>query len=1380
MILTVFTPSASALTYSGSSSYKSGKYYKQLTNIALTGDQRKDIVAIAQSQIGYQEGGSSSQLSGTVKGSGNYTEYGRWYGMQDMWCAMFVSWCAYVAGVPTSVVPSHSYTPTGLNWFIDRGRAYSRATVANGGYTPQPGDIIYFKSSRNQNITNHVGIVTGYSDGTVYTIEGNTSSATISTNGGAVCAKSYSISNTYIRYICCPNYTVPAVEETPPVDPWRDVVFDASFYADKYSDAKASCGSDFDALYQHFKTYGIKEGRQASPNFDLTYYLANNPGVQQSIGSATNYQAAYDYFVTSGYLDVNAKTAAPVDIGDHFYARIQMTPGKNLSLMDNDVILYSASEMPAQIWEFTRQSDGSYKIVNAKYSLCLSVQDAARTSGANVHTAKGIGGSHQSWFIYSYKGRYMLRPANSAYCALDVYGGYTDDLTNIEIYAANRSAAQLFDICKFDYTGAEYAVDLGQDLYVKISNAASGTYLTNASKNVTCAPDTDSAISVWRLIHQDDGSYRIIGQNTRLDMIAQGGADGDGVNVEMEYDYDAGLSYQRWYIYRCHHGYTLRAAHSSATRLAVESVSPTGSVNVQLGTVAGDDKQIFNITEIDYLEEVTPDNLGDDFYAKVRYYAGGTYMSLSNVNVITYSKSDSNAQLWRFIRQNNGSYKIVNQKTGMLLDALDTSAGDGVNVRTRTKEFAITSGWYLYKVGGLYALRCADTEDLMVTVEGGDAEPETNIHLGTFTGQTAQRFALEITDFYDAVKPIDLGDVFYSKITNIASGKNVSLNTDGGVNVVLNANSDAANQTWKFVRQSDGSYEIINQGNGFLLNTSGGSSEPGTNINTRGDENLTQQRWFIYLKEGNYILQPACASGCLLTVAGGSYADGTNVQNEAAAFSEAQMFSIISNVCGEAAVNSVGVTDEQMEVLRKIMYAVETGGQVYGNADYADFTEAYTNTSQEHAITIGAGQWYGPEAKTLLNRIRSADPALFASLDTAGVAADLDSSDWSSYSISKTSAKAKCIVSIISTDVGKAMQDQLIDEQMIKFMQEAKNLGVTDINALMMCANIRHLGGLSALKRILNKTATPYTLENICVGMSTDTGNQVGAPLFQSRHDFVVKYLNKYIPAEPVAAEHSFGYIKVESYATCGSAGLTFYLCNNCNMVKKEITPPTGDHAWVNATCTVAKTCSTCGLTEGAALGHSHKAVVTAPTCNDGGYTTYTCVCGDSYIADQVSARGHSYVDGICVNCGVVDPDYVAPVVVPTLTGAGFSLSFESEILVNFYYTATNTDDVMEQGMLVFYTDPTSADIAKADDVYIGSAVSGSYFVNTTRGIAAKEMGDSRYYCAFAKLSDGTYAYSPLCQYSPKKYATNMLANGTASAGQKALCVAMLNYGAAA
>jgi hypothetical protein len=104
---------------------------------------------------------------------------------------------------------------------------------------------------------------------------------------------------------------------------------------------------------------------------------------------------------------------------------------------------------------------------------------------------------------------------------------------------------------------------------------------------------------------------------------------------------------------------------------------------------------------------------------------------------------------------------------------------------------------------------------------------------------------------------------------------------------------------------------------------------------------------------------------------------------------------------------------------------------------------------------------------------------------------------------------------------------------------------------------------------------------------------------------------------------------------------------------------------------------------------------------------------------------------------------------------------------------------VTEQGMLVFYRDPGEADISKANDVYTGSKSDGSVFMNTTHGIAAKYMGDERYYCAYAKLTDGTYVYSPLYQYSPQKYALGRIANSS-NDKLKALCVAMLNYGAAA
>lgn len=197
---------ASALEYTGTGSYLSGKYYRKLAQVSLTGEPRADIVAIARSQVGYQEGGSVNQLSGEVYGGVNHTEYGAWYGLQDMWCAMFVSWCANLAGVSTDTVPSHCYTPDGLDWFMSRGLAYSRADVQAGMYTPKAGDLIYFKSSRNAKPTNHVGIVTGYSNGRVYTVEGNIGAAGKTTSGGMVAELSYPISNTYIAFICAPVY----------------------------------------------------------------------------------------------------------------------------------------------------------------------------------------------------------------------------------------------------------------------------------------------------------------------------------------------------------------------------------------------------------------------------------------------------------------------------------------------------------------------------------------------------------------------------------------------------------------------------------------------------------------------------------------------------------------------------------------------------------------------------------------------------------------------------------------------------------------------------------------------------------------------------------------------------------------------------------------------------------------------------------------------------------------------------------------------------------------------------------------------------------------------------------------------------------------------
>lgn len=44
---------------------------------------------------------------------------------------------------------------------------------------------------------------------------------------------------------------------------------------------------------------------------------------------------------------------------------------------------------------------------------------------------------------------------------------------------------------------------------------------------------------------------------------------------------------------------------------------------------------------------------------------------------------------------------------------------------------------------------------------------------------------------------------------------------------------------------------------------------------------------------------------------------------------------------------------------------------------------------------------------------------------------------------------------------------------------------------------------------------------------------------------------------------------------------------------------------------------------------HSYSSYITAPTCTDQGYTTYTCECGNTYKADYVKENGHTFTNYI-------------------------------------------------------------------------------------------------------------------------------------------------------
>ncbi len=129
-------------------------------------------------------------------------------------------------------------------------------------------------------------------------------------------------------------------------------------------------------------------------------------------------------------------------------------------------------------------------------------------------------------------------------------------------------------------------------------------------------------------------------------------------------------------------------------------------------------------------------------------------------------------------------------------------------------------------------------------------------------------------------------------------------------------------------------------------------------------------------------------------------------------------------------------------------------------------------------------------------------------------------------------------------------------------------------------------------------------------------------------------------------------YVAKVTAPTCTEGGYTTYTCAKCG--ESYVDDPT------------------------AALGHDYKTVVTLPTCTEGGYTTSICTrCGDSYIGSHTNARGHDLketrVEATCTSAGSVTKacsrcdykevtalpalghDYKAAVTAPTCTAGGYT-----------------------------------------------------------------------------------------------------------------------------
>lgn len=182
------------------------------------------VIEIAKGEVGYLEKASNMNLDSKTGNAGkmNYTKYARdidgiigFYNGKKQgfaWCDVFVDWVFVKAyGVEDAkkllCQPVRSLgagCKYSMNYYRSKGQLYT---------SPKIGDQIFFKNSSGEAC--HTGIVYDIDKTYVYTIEGNTSTASgVVANGGGVCQKKYKLNYNRIAGYGRPKYDVHTVVST--------------------------------------------------------------------------------------------------------------------------------------------------------------------------------------------------------------------------------------------------------------------------------------------------------------------------------------------------------------------------------------------------------------------------------------------------------------------------------------------------------------------------------------------------------------------------------------------------------------------------------------------------------------------------------------------------------------------------------------------------------------------------------------------------------------------------------------------------------------------------------------------------------------------------------------------------------------------------------------------------------------------------------------------------------------------------------------------------------------------------------------------------------------------------------------------------------------
>ena len=465
-------------------------------------------------------------------------------------------------------------------------------------------------------------------------------------------------------------------------------------------------------------------------------------------GSSNDLQAAIDVrkmtAVTipngSYYINVRSKVASSVDI-----------PGG--SAADSTAIqLYSGNGSKAQQFTFTRQSDGSYEIVNVNSGKALDVCNGVAENNAIVQQYSRNNSQAQRWFIRDSGAGYYLQSALGNW-VLDLSGGNTANGAAIRLYTPNGTASQLFVVSSSDIniaTGVSMIITSAANK--KLVTDVTGASTANGAR-VQLYSSNNTDAQKYRFESIGNGTYKIVNVNSGKVLDVAGGSTANGAALQ-QYTSNNTVA-QQWTVWNYGSGKIALVSVNANKAVDIPGGNAVQQAQLQLyspnGTVAQQWlvakapltlRERLNETAAKHRQDL-PDGtytFGSKLNTSMKMDVSGA--SRSNYgNVQIWAGNGTNAQKWKVMHDSNGYVTLTSVNSGKVLDVNGGVSANGTNVQQYDSNGTYAQKWIAVKNSdGSYTFQSALAENAVLDVNGGSSANGTNVQLYTSNGTNAQKW----------------------------------------------------------------------------------------------------------------------------------------------------------------------------------------------------------------------------------------------------------------------------------------------------------------------------------------------------------------------------------------------------------------------------------------------------------------------------------------------------------------------------------------------------------------------------------------------------------------------------------------------------------------